>query len=87
MAACTWAAFWLFALEHGHAPALASATAVLQDVPHWPSARGSLGDPYERTQGWNAVAPAAAARDAAPVRTYTRANCTGVPSPYDDVIR
>lgn len=86
-AACTWATFWLFALTAGNEPALAGATAVLQDIPHWPTQRGALADPYERTQGWNAVAPAAAARDAGPVRTYARANCAEVPSPFSDVIR
>ena len=67
-AACTWATFWLFALGEANAPALASATAVLQDVPHWPTQRAALDDRFERTAGWNAVAPAAAARDAGPVR-------------------
>ena len=86
-AACTWATFWLFALAQGNAPALASATAVLQDVPHWPSHRASRADPFERTQGWNAVAPAAAAGDARPVREYAGANCAMVPSPWSDVIR
>ena len=86
-AACTWATFWLFALASGNEAALASATAVLQDVPLWPSHRASRADAFERTQGWNAVAPAAAARDAGPVRRYARANCATVPSPWSDVIR
>ncbi|MBE2320279.1 hypothetical protein DVA67_030210 [Solirubrobacter sp. CPCC 204708] len=86
-AGCAWATFWLFALEQGNESALASATAVLQDVPHWPTLRASLQDPYERTQGWNAVAPAALARDAGPVRAYARANCAVVPTPWNDVIR
>jgi hypothetical protein len=86
-AACTWATFWLFALTTANEPALASATTVLQDIPHWPTQRATLADSYERTQGWNAVAPAAAARDAGPVRAYASVNCAKVPTPYSAVIR
>ena len=86
-AACTWVTFWLFALASANEPALAGATAVLQDVPRWPTQRATLADPYERTAGWNAVAPAAAARDAGPVRVYARGNCAEVPTPWNDVIR
>ena len=86
-AACTWATFWLFAFGEANAPALASATAVLQDVPHWPTQRATLEDKFERTAGWNAVAPAAAARDAGPVRAYATANCVEVPTPWNGVIR
>lgn len=85
-AACTWLALWLFAYGEGNAPALASATAVLQDIPRWPTQRGSLADPYERTVGWSLVARAAAAGDPAPLRDYGR-NCTAVPSPYTAAIR
>ena len=62
------------------APALASATAVLQDIPHWPTQRAALEDRFERTAGWNAVAAAAAARDAGPVRRYAASNCAEVPT-------
>jgi len=86
-AACTWAAFWLFAHQAGDAAALASATAVLQDVPHWPTLRGALDEPYERTVGWPRVARASAAGDVAPVRQYASVNCTAVPSPYTAAIR
>ncbi|MDA0179886.1 hypothetical protein OJ997_06235 [Solirubrobacter phytolaccae] len=86
-AACTWAAFWLWAQQEGNTAALAGATAVLQDIPHWPALRGSLEDPYERTVGWPLNAKAAAAGDVAPVRQYAVANCTAIPSPYTAAIR
>jgi len=86
-AACTWATFWLFAFGEADAPALASATAVLQDIPHWPTQRAALVDKFERTAGWNAVAAAAAARDAGPVRRYAASNCAEVPTPWNGVIR
>lgn len=86
-AACTWLAFWLFAHQGREAVALASATAVLQDIPHWPSLRGALEDPYERTVGWPLMARAAAAGDVAPLRQYAAGNCRGVPSPYAAAIR
>ena len=86
-AACTWAQFWLFAREAGNPSAVASATAVLQDIPHWPALRGSLADPYERTVGWPLNARASAAGDVAPVRRYAASNCREVPSPYSAAIR
>jgi hypothetical protein len=86
-AACTWATFWLFALGAANAPALTSATAVLQDIPHWPTQRAALADAFERTAGWNAVASAAAGRDAGPVRKYAASNCAAVPTPWNGVIR
>lgn len=86
-AACTWAALWLWAQQEGQTAAQAGATAVLQDVPHWPTLRGSLADPYERTVGWSLNAKAAAAGEAAPLRQYAAANCTRVPSPYAAAIR
>jgi hypothetical protein len=60
---------------------------VLQDIPHWPTQRATLADPFERTAGWNAVAPAAAARDAGQVRAYASVNCAQVPTPVSDVVR
>jgi len=86
-AACTWAAFWLWARQEGNPAASVGATAVLQDIPHWPALRGSLADPYERTVGWPLNAKAAKAGDVAPVRQYAQANCRSVPSPYTAAIR
>jgi hypothetical protein len=86
-AACTWAAFWLYALQAGNEPALVGATAVLGDVPYWPTQRSGLLDHYERTVGWPEVARSAGRRDPAYVREYARANCRAVPSPYSAAIR
>lgn len=86
-AACVWATFWLYASERGELAALSGATAVLGDVPHWPTQRGALADPFERTVGWPAVATAAQRRDVAPVRAYAAPNCARVPSPYAAAIR
>jgi hypothetical protein len=86
-AACTWAAFWLFAHQAGAAAALESATAVLQDIPHWPTLRGALDEPYERTVGWPRLARASAAGEVTPVRQYASVNCASVSSPYTAAIR
>lgn len=86
-AACTWAQFWVFAQQTGNTPARTAATAVLQDIPHWPALRGSLRDPYERTVGWSLNARAAAAGDPAPLRQYAQGSCGRVPSPYAAAIR
>ena len=87
-AACTWATFWLFAFGEADAPALASATAVLQDR----SRTGRRSAPRSRTR--SSARPAGTpSRPPRPPATrvryarYAASNCAEVPTPWNGVIR